>query len=300
MTPQYSISSLIFRMMMCFLLSGAAQAEDALPELSANRDRVLQKGLENLLQEHQLSEYVDRKKLALVVVDLSDRQHPRYSGVNEHHMMYAASLPKIAILVGAFVKIERGQLTLDDELWTDMNLMIRNSNNAAANRVLEKVGRYELLSILEEPKYHFYDRENGGGLWVGKAYSKPAAYQRDPLKGLSHAATAVQAARVYYLLANGQLLGPALSEKMLEVLSRPAINHKLVKGLKASYPESKIYRKSGTWRQFHSDSAMIEDKGHRYIIVGLVDHPDGGQWLVKLATPLMQLLEQSERPQNGD
>jgi len=281
---------------LCMLGEGVVATthdNELLPALSASRNANLQAGLDKLLLERKLSAYAEKKKLALIIVDLTDMAQPQFAGVNSHHMMYAASLPKIAILVAAFVKIEREQLVLDDSLWTDMNRMIRNSDNAAANRVLEKVGRYDLLSILQEPKYQFYDREQGGGLWVGKAYSKPAAYQRDPLKNLSHAASAMQAARVYYLLSGGQLLGPDLSEKMLEVLADPAIEHKLVKGLKASYPNARIYRKSGTWRQYHSDSAMIEDQGHRYIIVGLVDHPDGGKWLTSLATPLMQLLEQT-------
>jgi len=270
-----------------------AQADSALPELQNNRDAVLQAGLKTILQERHLLPYVKARKLALAIVDISDPEAPRFAGVNANEMMYAASLPKIAILVAAFVKIERQQLMLDDALWKDMNRMIRNSDNAAATRVLETVGREDLLTILQEPRYRFYDREQGGGLWVGKAYAKSGAYQRDPLKNLSHAATPMQAARVYYLLATGQLLGPELSEKMLEVLSKPAINHKLVKGLKDSYPDAKIYRKSGTWREYHSDSAMIESQGERYIIVGLSAHANGGKWLSQLATPLMDLLVNS-------
>jgi len=276
------------------VLAGAtmslAQHAGLLLDPAKYQDAALQAGLEKILQDQKLQSYVSRKQLALAIIDISDANTPRFAGVNASEMMYAASLPKIAILVAAFVKIERQQLVLDDALWKDMNRMIRNSDNAAATRVLEKVGHEDLLNILQEPRYRFYDREQGGGLWVGKAYSKSTAYRRDPLKNLSHAASPIQAARVYYMLATGQLLGPELSLKMLDVLSNPAINHKLVKGLKDSYPNAKIYRKSGTWRQYHSDSAMIETQDQRYIIVALSAHPDGGKWLSQLATPLMDLM----------
>ena len=272
------------------LWSGFAVAQPLYPALAQNQDAGLQQGLDTLLENRHLQPFALRQTLALVIADITDPENIRYAQVNANHMMYAASLPKLAILVAACVKVERRQLELDDTLWQDMNRMIRNSDNQAANRVLERVGKESLLDILQEPKFHFYNKGGNGGLWVGKSYSEAAAYHRDPLMNLSHGATALQAARVYYLLATGQLLGPKMSSKMLEVLSAPAIEHKLVKGLKQSYSTAKIYRKSGTWRTFHADSALIEHEGGRYIIVILVDHPDGGDWISSLAPALMDLL----------
>ena len=85
-------------------------------------------------------------------------------------MVYAASLPKIAILLGAAVAIDEGRLELDDELQTDLDDMIRYSCNACATKVLEMVGRQELLEILQSPEYKFYDQDEAGGFWVGKDY----------------------------------------------------------------------------------------------------------------------------------
>ncbi|MBE9549921.1 MAG: serine hydrolase [Proteobacteria bacterium] len=282
---------LLSSVLLALLLSTSSQAHEALSQLEKAHDMELQHGLEKILEKHRLSSAVDNKKLALFIADLSDLENPRLAHVNGNQMMYAASLPKLAILVAAFVKVDRQQLELDESLWKDMNRMIRYSDNAAASRVLERVGKEDLLSILQEPEFMLYDREHGGGLWVGKAYSKDLAYRRDPLANLSHGATAIQAARVYYMLLSGKLLGPELSNKMLEILSRPGINHKLVKGLREKYPDATIYRKSGSWRNYHSDSAMIEVDNHHYLIVGLVEHPDGSQWLTNLAVPILDLLK---------
>jgi len=58
----------------------------------------------------------------------------------------------------------------------------------------------------------------------------------------------------------------------------------------ADYPDVKIYRKSGTWRQWHADSALIEAQDHRYIIAALADDPDGGHWLSRLIQPIHQFM----------
>ncbi len=63
------------------------------------------------------------------MVDITDLQHPKVAGVNSDVMLYAASLPKIAILLDAFVKIERGELPLNDEIRAELFRMIRKSSS---------------------------------------------------------------------------------------------------------------------------------------------------------------------------
>ena len=79
---------------------------------------------------------------------------------------------------------------------------------------------------------------------------------------------------------------------MKSKLSAPAIQHKFVKGLK-SRPEAVIYRKSGSWRQYHADSAIIEHDGRRYIAVALAEDAQGGAWLSRLIARLDDLILQS-------
>jgi beta-lactamase class A len=222
-------------------------------------------------------------------VDITRLDKPRVAAVNGDEMQYAASLPKIAILLGAFVEIEQGEIKLDNDTRESLTRMIRVSSNEDATRMLNRVGKQRLLGILQSKKYHLYDPHVNGGLWVGKEYGKSAAYQRDPLHNLSHGATAMQTARFYYLLETGKLVNPGLTREMKSMLGNPGIHHKFVKGL-ADYPDAKIYRKSGSWRQWHADSAIVEAEGHKYIIVALAEDPDGGAWLSRLIQPVHQFM----------
>ena len=79
---------------------------------------------------------------------------------------------------------------------------------------------------------------------------------------------------------------------MEEVFSKPAISHKFVKGMKQKKPEAEVYRKSGTWRQFHTDSGVVTQKDKEYIIVAMVEHQQGGEGLVELITAVEDLMDQ--------
>ena len=270
-------------------LPGEARTAEEYPKLWDSIDPLLQRKLEQLVEAQGLQQAVTSKRLAIALVDISNLKKPRMAAVNGEVMKYAASLPKIAILLTAFVQIEQGELELDERLERDLTRMIRQSSNAAATRVLNLVGREKLLQTLQDPRFMLYDRRYAGGLWVGKPYAKQGAYQRDPVNQISHGVSAVQAARFYYLLTTERLVGPELTVKMKQMLSQPAITHKFVKGLGA-HPKAKLYRKSGTWKHFHADSALVEYGDHTYIMVGLAEDPQGGQWLTKLAAPLQALI----------
>jgi beta-lactamase class A len=267
--------------------AGSAQPQPFLPE---SCDPRLQKGLEECIASLHLNEAVRTRNLSVVLVDITDPDCPRLAYANPNHMMYAASLPKIAILLGAFERIGRGEMELDAPTLGTLTRMIRRSSNEAATEMLNRVGQDFILEVLQSPRYRLYDPETDGGLWVGKEYSKSSAWRRDPLHHLSHGATALQVARFYYLLETGQLVSPEHSRTMKAILGNPEINHKFVKGLKALHPDSTLYRKSGTWQDFHSDSALVEHEGHRYIAVALSQSPEGGKWLSELIVAMDNLI----------
>ena len=81
---------------------------------------------------------------------------------------------------------------------------------------------------------------------------------------------------------------------MLEALSRPGIKHKFVKGLEG-IPGIRMLRKSGTWKTFHADSALVHYQDQTYIMVGLANNENGGQWLAQLASPLNDLVRNQGR-----
>lgn len=261
------------------------QAAPLTADLRQAADPELQRALERTVASLGLQGEVQQGRLALSLVDITDASHPRLAMLNGDEMLYAASLPKIGILLGAFVEAERGRLPLDASRLKTMTEMIRVSSNTAANQVLSWVGPQRLLEILQSPAFGLYDAKRFGGLWVGKGYGGEGAFQRDPLHNLSHGATAYQVARFYYLLDNSKLVNPQLTALMKQVMSEPGIHHKFVKGL-SQIAGLSLYRKSGTWRDSHADSVLVEGNGHKYIMVGLAHHASGGEWLAQLAPRL--------------
>lgn len=260
----------------------AQVAEDDWLPLLENVDRGLQQRMEQRLQERpQWRKLIQRRKLAVGLVDLSDPGAPRYARVNGNMQMYAASLPKIAILLAAFDQFDRGLLARTPEVEQDLNAMIRVSDNAAATRMIDRLGGLMRINeVLRDPRYRFYDDSGGGGLWVGKRYAKQGPRLPDPLKGLSHAATVTQVCRLYYQLATGRLIGPQASREMLAILQDPRIGHKFVKSLHERAPRAALYRKSGTWQNWHADSVLVWGPvWRRYILVAMVESKEGEQIL---------------------
>jgi len=233
---------------------------------------------------------VDAKKASIVVVDITEPNRPLVAAINGDEMMYASSLPKIAILLGAFVKIEQGDIVLDDKTRTTLTRMIRKSSNEAASEALNRVGIENLATMLQSERFRLYDRQFNGGIWVGRDYSGGPLWKGDPLHNISHGATAMQVARFYYLLATDRLVSGELNREMREMLSKPGIQHKFVKGLK-DRADAEIYRKSGTWKHFHADSGIVVREKHKYIVVALTEHAGGAEGLTRLIIAVDDLME---------
>jgi len=155
----------------------------------------------------QSKEAAHNRQMGAVVADITDLENPQVAWYKPDVMYYAASLPKIAIVVGVFAQIDQGLLTLDSTLEAKLVGMIRNSSNLYATQLLRLVGMKQLGQILQDDKYgKLYDPQYGGGLWVGKEYGKGSARIGDPLHNISHGATAMQAARFYYGAITGSII----------------------------------------------------------------------------------------------
>ena len=55
---------------------------------------------------------------------------------------------------------------------------------------------------------------------------------------------------------------------------------------KDARPGSRIFRKSGTWHQWHGDAALVERDGKRYVAVALCEDANGGNILERLIVAL--------------
>lgn len=234
-------------------------------------------------------------KLSIGIVDLSDVNDIKYAGINDDFMMYAASLPKIAILLAAMDALEKGELEETEELKADLRLMISKSNNQASTRIIDKLGYEKIEAVLRAPKYKLYDEEVGGGLWVGKRYAAGGRRYPDPIKHLSHAATTMQVCSFYYQLAMGNLISTERSKQMLDIMKDPALHHKFVNTLDKIAPQATLYRKSGSWKNFHSDSVLVWGPDRKYIMVALVEDSLGEQLIRDLVMPLEKVLNESHK-----
>lgn len=261
--------------------------------LSSCDDNDLNAALKNALCENGAwRDLIDRKKMSVGVVDIHDPYNPRFAAVNGNEMMYAASLPKIAILLATMDAFEKKELAENEELNADLVNMISHSSNRAASRFIDLVGFEKIASVLTDPQYKLYDKASGGGLWVGKRYAGAGNRYPDPLKGLSHAATAEDVCNFYYLMAMGKLVSPERSTKMLSIMDDPALHHKFVNTLDKIAPDAKLYRKSGTWQTYHSDSVMVWGEGNRkYILVALIEDPAGESIIRSLVNPVERVLQ---------
>lgn len=292
----------IFLFALCSSISGQQSlplkiGNESIKPLTRLVDNSLQANLEEEILSNEIwSQLISQKKMAIGIVDLSDPERVRFARLNGNYMMYAASLPKIAILLSAMDAIEKGELTETPEVKKDMRLMISKSDNAASTRMIDRIGYAKIESVMTDPNYEFYDENSGGGLWVGKRYGGGGDTNREPLKQLSHAASVTQVCRFYYLLANGKLVNEKRSKQMLSIMENPELHHKFVNTLNMIAPTARLFRKSGSWKTYHSDSILVwgKESNRRYILVALVDDPDGEQIIRNLVKPVEKVLKKTE------
>lgn len=288
----------VFIICLVFFLSAPLLAQKELPiniddskilPLRTLVDEDFQTDLEKEVMANPLwRKLIAEKKMAVGVVDLRDPENAKFARINGNHMMYAASLPKIAILLAAMDAIDKGELIETEEVKKDMRLMISKSNNAASTRMIDRVGYEKIEEVMTDPKYEFYDEEYGGGLWVGKRYGGGGDTNREPIKNLSHAASVTQVCRYYYLLVHGKLVNETRSAQMLAIMENPEIHHKFVNSLEKVAPLARLFRKSGSWKNYHSDSVLVwgKDPNRRYILVALIDDPKGETIIRNLVKPV--------------
>jgi len=214
-------------------------------------------------------------------VGVLDLLHLRLAMIHPDRIDYAASVPKIGILLAYFQLHPEATVHLDPKTRHELGLMIKISNNEMAAKYSRELGLKQIQQVLNS--YQFYDT-NRGGIWVGKHYGRGDERYGDPIGNNSHAATVRQLLRFYLTLEQGRLVSPAASKVMLEIFASPEIPHdqnKFAKGLGGRDVE--ILRKSGTWQDWLHDTAIVTGPGRHYILVAMTRHPKGDDYLAELA-----------------
>jgi beta-lactamase class A len=243
-------------------------------------DAKLQARLASLDAELRAKYGMTAEQTAAGVLDL---KRMRLAMINPDRIEYAASVPKIGILLAYFAKHPEAATQLDPVVRHELGLMAKQSSNEMAAKYSRALGLREIQSVLDS--YGFYDAARGGGIWVGKHYGPNSERIGDPVADHSHAATVRQLLRYYLLLEQGRLVSPEASKTMRDIFASPDLAHddlKFVKGLAGR--DVQIIRKWGSWQDWLHDSAIVTGPNRHYVIVGLTHHPKGDEYLAGLAS----------------
>jgi beta-lactamase class A len=83
---------------------------------------------------------------------------------------------------------------------------------------------------------------------------------------------------------------------MLDIMGNPDLHHKFVNTLEKISPNALLFRKSGSWKTYHSDSILVwgDNPDRRYILVGLIDDPNGEQIIRNLAKSAENILKKKD------
>ena len=222
-------------------------------------------------------------------VGLLDLRSLRLAMIYPDRINYAASVPKICILLAYFQLRPDAVTNLSPQTRHELGMMIKVSDNEMAAKYSRELDLAPIRQVLDA--YHFYDTNHGGGLWLGKHYGKGGERIGDPIADHSHAATVRQLLRFYLLLEQGRLVSPAASKVMREIFESPTIPHlpdKFVQGLDGRAVQ--VLRKSGWWEDWRHDTAIITGPQRHYILVAMTRHAKGDDFLVELARAVDDLL----------
>jgi beta-lactamase class A len=239
----------------------------------------LQARLENI-DTTLLARYgMTAEQTAVGVLDLNGL---RLALLRPDRMEYAASVPKVGILLAYFQLHPAAATNLDAPTRHELGLMAKASNNEMATKFSQEMGLRQIQQVLNARG--FYDTNRGGGIWFGKHYGKGGERIVDPVGGHSHGATVRQVLRFFLLLEQGRLVSAEASKTMREIFLSPEIPHddiKFVKGLKGRGVQ--FIRKWGSWEEWQHDAAVITGPGRHYILVALTHHARGDNYLEDFA-----------------
>lgn len=226
---------------------------------------------------------------AQAAVGLLDLKLLRLAMLHPDREEYAASLPKIGILLAYFQLHPEAAQKIAPPTCHELGLMVKASDNKIAAKFSQQLGLERIQSVLNS--YHLYDANRGGGLWVGKHYGVTGERQGSPVGDNSHAATVRQVLRFFLLLEQGKLVSAGASQAMWEIFASPDIPHDDLKFVKAlAGRDVHIIRKWGTWEDWASDAAVVTGAGRHYILVALTRHPRGDEYLVALGRAVDDLM----------
>ena len=291
---QMSASAVHLWLVIFLILAGCVSVvadDDKLQRYALDYSTPVNSGLQTQLEKID-SDLRDQYRMTTeqTAVGLLDLKTFRLAMIHPDREEYAASIPKIGILLAYFQLHPEAATNLSATTRHELGLMAKASNNEMATKFSRELGLKQIQAVLDS--YHFYDTNRGGGIWVGKHYGKGDERIGSPVANNSHAATVRQLLRYYLMLEQGKLVSAEASKVMRAIFASPDIphdNNKFVKGL--ADRDVQILRKWGSWQDWLHDSAVIKGNNRRYILVALSKHSKGDEYLVNLAKAVDDLMQ---------
>src|SRR5205814_2515380 len=128
-------------------------------------DPALQSKVERIDADLRTKYAMQSEQTAVGVLDLVNL---RLAMIRPDAIEYAASVPKIGILLAYFQLHPQAATNLDPQTRHELGLMAKASDNEMASKFSRAMGLKQIQSVLNN--YHFYDKDRGGGIWFGKHY----------------------------------------------------------------------------------------------------------------------------------
>lgn len=246
--------------------------------------------------------------LSITLIDVSNPQKHTFAGYQNQNLRFPASVAKLFWLAAFYSALEKGKIEKRESSFTsDLEQMMRISNNDAASRILDQItdtksgGRLagkDLETWLEKRRQinHFFQAAGYTNIMLStKNY--PIYYLRqeqpagrdvqlrgDPSQPIRNQVTTDQAARLIYEIYTRQAVSSTASRKMAYLLTRD-LNPKAwkndpinpIKGFLGESLPPNIYfgSKVGYTSKSRTEAAFIRTLDDRaiYILVVFADSP---------------------------
>jgi len=246
--------------------------------------------------------------LSITLIDVSNPQYHTFAGYQNQTARFPASVAKLFWMVGFYAAIEKGIIKKDESSFTsDLDQMIRVSNNDAASRILDQITSTESGGKLQGQELQTWIKKRkqideffqSAGYQNIKLTTKnyPIYYlsqdgptgrelqlRNDSPKPIRNQVTTDQAARLLYEIYTRQAISTTASTKMAYLLTRD-LNPKAwkddpsnsIKGFLGEYLPTNIYfaSKVGYTSSSRQEAAFIRTLDDRaiYILAIFADDP---------------------------
>ncbi|MDO4522703.1 MAG: serine hydrolase [Eubacteriales bacterium] len=182
---------------------------------------------------------------------IKDLSTDRVMQINEHSME-SASLIKLYIAGAIYEALERGELTMDDQIRNALQLMITISDNESSNvltrRLTDETGDFQTgLAVTNDfiTRYGFTNTEQINGI------ADPSLWVNDGRVNMTSAADCGHFLEMVY---DGTLVSHYASLRLEDLLNRQEVNYKIPDGLPSGVH---ISHKTGEVDDTENDAAII-------------------------------------------